>query len=109
MKSTRQLHELGQSLWLDNITRTLLDDGTLARYIAEDSITGLAGEGLLTELALEDRDVRQQSVVAQVTSLRGTGSAYEVLVVAGHAGLKYPALHRDRPHPPATWSILRLT
>lgn len=29
MKPTRQLHELGQSLWLDNITRTLLDDGTL--------------------------------------------------------------------------------
>ena len=41
MKPTRQLHDLGQSLWLDNITRTLLDDGTLARYIAEDSITGL--------------------------------------------------------------------
>ena len=41
MKTSRQLHELGQSLWLDNITRTLLDDGTLARYIAEESITGL--------------------------------------------------------------------
>ncbi|MGB3382952.1 MAG: transaldolase family protein, partial [Rhodanobacter sp.] len=41
MKATRQLHDLGQSLWLDNITRTLLDDGTLARYINEDSITGL--------------------------------------------------------------------
>jgi transaldolase len=31
MKATQQLHELGQSLWLDNITRTMLDDGTLAR------------------------------------------------------------------------------
>ena len=30
MNPTRQLHDLGQSLWLDNITRTLLDDGTLA-------------------------------------------------------------------------------
>jgi transaldolase len=83
MKATRQLHELGQSLWLDNITRSLLDDGTLARYVAEDSITGLTsnpsifdaaigggdaydagihaktlaglnGEALFTELALED-------------------------------------------------------
>ena len=83
MKPTRQLYELGQSLWLDNITRTLLDDGTLARYIAEDSVTGLTsnpsifdsaigggeaydaaihaktqaglvGEALFTELALED-------------------------------------------------------
>jgi transaldolase len=35
------LHDLGQSLWLDDITRTLLDDGRL-RCIAEDSITGLA-------------------------------------------------------------------
>lgn len=37
LKSTRQLHELGQSLWLDNISRTLLEDGTLARYIAKDT------------------------------------------------------------------------
>lgn len=33
MKSTELLHNLGQSLWLDNITRDLLDDGTLERYI----------------------------------------------------------------------------
>jgi transaldolase len=38
---TRDLHDLGQSLWLDNITRDLLDNGTLARYIAELSVTGL--------------------------------------------------------------------
>ena len=41
MKPTQQLHEFGQSLWLDNITRNLLDSGTLERYITEDSITGL--------------------------------------------------------------------
>lgn len=41
MKPTQQLHEAGQSLWLDNITRGLLDCGTLARYTAEDSVTGL--------------------------------------------------------------------
>jgi transaldolase len=33
MKATELLHNLGQSLWLDNITRDLLDDGTLERYI----------------------------------------------------------------------------
>lgn len=83
MKSTRQLHELGQRLWLDNITRQMLDDGTLQRYIDELSITGLtsnpsifdeaigggetydacigekarsgkSGEALFVELALED-------------------------------------------------------
>jgi transaldolase len=41
VKPTQRLHELGQSLWLDNITRDLLADGTLQRYIDELSITGL--------------------------------------------------------------------
>jgi transaldolase len=40
MKATQQLHDLGQSLWLDNITRELLDSGTLKRYIDELSVTG---------------------------------------------------------------------
>src|SRR3984957_15564537 len=41
MKATQLLHNLGQSLWLDNITRDLLDSGTLKRYIDELSLTGL--------------------------------------------------------------------
>jgi transaldolase len=41
MKATQLLHNLGQSLWIDNITRDLLDNGTLKRYIAELSVTGL--------------------------------------------------------------------
>ena len=41
MKPTRQLHDLGQSLWLDNITRGLLEGGTLRRYVDELSITRL--------------------------------------------------------------------
>ena len=39
MKATKLLHNLGQSLWLDNITRDLLDSGTLKRYIEELSVT----------------------------------------------------------------------
>lgn len=54
MTPTRQLHDLGQSLWLDNITRTLLDDGTLARYIAEDSITGLTSNPSIFDAAIGD-------------------------------------------------------
>jgi transaldolase len=83
MKITKRLHDLGQSLWLDNITREMLDNGTLRRYIDELSVTGLtsnptifdeaigntsaydagirqkardglAGEELFVELALED-------------------------------------------------------
>ena len=41
MNATQQLHDLGQSLWLDNITRGLLTSGTLRRYISEFSVTGL--------------------------------------------------------------------
>src|SRR6516164_8317305 len=41
MKATRILHDLGQSLWLDNITRNLLRTGVLRRYIDEFSVTGL--------------------------------------------------------------------
>jgi transaldolase len=41
VKATQKLHDAGQSLWLDNITRDLLTSGTLQRYIDELSITGL--------------------------------------------------------------------
>ena len=41
MSMTKNLHDLGQSLWLDNITREILDDGTLRRYIEQFSVTGL--------------------------------------------------------------------
>jgi transaldolase len=42
MNPTKALHDLGQSLWLDNITRNLLNSGTLQRYIDAFSVTGLA-------------------------------------------------------------------
>jgi transaldolase len=83
MNKAQELHNLGQSLWLDNITREILDNGTLRRYIDEFSVTGLtsnptifdeaignsaayddgirdkakpgkSGEALFMELALED-------------------------------------------------------
>jgi transaldolase len=41
MSPTQKLHDLGQSLWLDNLTRGMLKDGTLRRYIRESSVTGL--------------------------------------------------------------------
>ncbi len=50
--NTQKLHDLGQSLWLDNITREILDNGTLARYIAELSITGLTSNPTIFEKAI---------------------------------------------------------
>lgn len=52
MKPTRQLHDLGQSLWLDNITRELLDNGTLQRYIDDYSITGLTSNPTIFDGAI---------------------------------------------------------
>jgi transaldolase len=52
MKATQQLHDLGQSLWLDNITRQMLDTGTLKRYIDELSITGLTSNPTIFDQAM---------------------------------------------------------
>ena len=54
MKATQQLHNLGQSLWLDNITRDLLNNGTLERYIAELAITGLTSNPTIFDHAIKN-------------------------------------------------------
>ena len=64
MKPTQQLHDLGQSLWLDNITRDMLDKGTLKRYIDEFSITGLTSNPTIFDHAISksgwyDASIRQ--------------------------------------------------
>ena len=56
MKTTRALAELGQSLWLDNITRPLLDSGTLARYIDELDVTGLTSNPTIYDRAIGGTD-----------------------------------------------------
>ncbi len=50
--NTRRLHELGQSLWLDNLSRELLTTGTLARYISDLSVTGLTSNPTIFEHAI---------------------------------------------------------
>ncbi|MGH8145354.1 MAG: transaldolase [Rhodanobacteraceae bacterium] len=52
MNPTRQLHDLGQSIWLDNITRGILNDGTLAKYIAEHNVTGLTSNPSIFDKAI---------------------------------------------------------
>jgi transaldolase len=52
MKATKELHDLGQSLWLDNITRDLLDNGTLKSYIDDLSVTGLTSNPTIFEHAI---------------------------------------------------------
>jgi transaldolase len=70
MNAPTQLHDLGQSLWLDNITRDLLDTGTLARYIADLAVTGLTSNPTIYDKAIGgtrayDIDVRDGAARGQ--------------------------------------------
>ena len=69
MKATEQLHNLGQSLWLDNITRDLLDNGSLKRYIDDLSITGLTSNPTIFEHAIS----KSSSYDAEAVRLMKTG------------------------------------
>jgi transaldolase len=65
MKTTQKLHEMGQSLWLDNITRDLLTSGTLHRYVEELSVTGLTSNPTIFDHAIKnstayDKAIRQK-------------------------------------------------
>jgi hypothetical protein len=62
MKATRILHELGQSLWLDNITRNLLNTGVLRRYIDELSVTGLTSNPTIFDHAIKNSSDYDESI-----------------------------------------------
>jgi transaldolase len=70
MKPTQKLHELGQSLWVDNITRDMLSEGTLKGYIDELSVTGLTSNPSIFEKAIGGGDAYDQ----QVSELSGSVS-----------------------------------
>jgi transaldolase len=66
MKATQRLHDLGQSLWLDNITRGLLTKGTLRRYIDEVSVTGLTSNPTIYDHAIKNTDFYNQPIRQKV-------------------------------------------
>jgi transaldolase len=66
MKATQRLHDLGQSLWLDNITRDLLTKGTLRRYIDEVSVTGLTSSPTIYDYAIRNTDFYNQPIRQKV-------------------------------------------
>ncbi len=80
MKPTQQLHDLGQSLWLDNITRDLLDSGTLRRYIDDLSVTGLTSNPTIFDEAIGKGGVYDAAVRAQARS--GTSTQDTFIAIA---------------------------
>ena len=63
MKATQQLHDLGQSLWLDNITRELLTSGTLSHYIHDLSVTGLTSNPSIFDLAIKNSSFYDDAIL----------------------------------------------
>jgi transaldolase len=68
MKPTKKLHELGQSLWLDNITRDLLTTGTLNRYIDELSVTGLTSNPTIFDHAIKNSNAYDHAILTKRTA-----------------------------------------
>jgi len=66
MKATQQLHDLGQSLWLDDISRALLDSGTLERYVTQFSVTGLTSNPSIFAKAIKDSTDYDESISQKV-------------------------------------------
>ncbi|MEO8859447.1 MAG: transaldolase [Burkholderiaceae bacterium] len=64
--STRKLHDLGQSLWLDNISRDLLTSGTLQRYVSEFNVTGLTSNPTIFEKAIAGGSSYDQAIAELV-------------------------------------------
>jgi transaldolase len=70
MKPTRTLHNLGQSIWLDNITRELLNSGTLQRYINELSVTGLTSNPTIFEHAIRNSETYDAAIAQKLAQGR---------------------------------------
>ena len=68
MNATRQLRDLGQSLWLDNITRSLLRDGTLARYMRDLAVTGLTSNPTIFDKAIEESGAYDAAISRGMTA-----------------------------------------
>jgi len=66
MKATQRLHDLGQSLWLDNVTRGLLTKGTLRHYITELSVTGLTSNPTIFDRAIKSTEFYNDAIIKKI-------------------------------------------
>ncbi|MBW4046854.1 MAG: transaldolase [Proteobacteria bacterium] len=76
MNPTQQLHDLGQSIWLDNITRELLASGTLARYIRDLHVTGLTSNPTIFEHAIGHSTAYDPAIRGQAGTGKSDGSLF---------------------------------
>ncbi|MGB9258220.1 MAG: transaldolase [Candidatus Korobacteraceae bacterium] len=110
MKATQQLHDLGQSLWLDNITRELLDSGTLKRYIDELSVTGLTSNPTIFDHAMTHGHAYDEDMAKLLASGLSTEDAFFEMAIADlrRAADLFAAIH-DRTATVDGWVSLEVS
>lgn len=81
MNATQHVTRLGQSLWLDNLSRSLIRDGTLARMIEEDSISGVTSNPSIFHNALATSPYYADDLVRLRTTEPDAERRYEALVI----------------------------
>jgi transaldolase len=82
MTRTKALHDLGQSLWLDNITRDLLNSGTLKRYIDELSVTGLTSNPTIFDHAIKNSTTYDADIVRAAPGAKSREDIFFELALA---------------------------
>jgi transaldolase len=81
MTPTQQLHDLGQSLWIDNISRETLQDGSLAKLISDYSVTGLTSNPTIFEKAMGQGDAYDDAIAQMARDGRSTEDLFFALAV----------------------------
>ena len=82
MRPTRALHELGQSLWLDNVTRELLNSGTLQGYIDDFSVTGLTSNPTIFDHAIKNSTTYDGDIARKAPSAKSREDLFFELALA---------------------------
>jgi transaldolase len=82
MKPTRTLHDLGQSIWLDNVTRALLNSGTLQRYVERLSVTGLTSNPTIFDHAIKNSSDYDADIARKAPSAKSRESLFFDLALA---------------------------
>jgi transaldolase len=82
MRPTKALHELGQSLWLDNVTRELLNSGTLQGYIDDFSVTGLTSNPTIFDHAIKNSATYDGDIARKAPSAKSREDLFFELALA---------------------------
>jgi transaldolase len=82
MRATRTLHDLGQSLWIDNVTRELVNSGTLQRYIDDLSVTGLTSNPTIFDHAIKNSRDYDDDIARKAPSVKSREDLFFDLALA---------------------------